>query len=238
MEIDYLRQLPLLNPANFKKSVAIIGAGATGSYVALALAQMGIKNISVYDFDNVEEHNLPNQCFGIEHIGMSKVDALNDVIKKKCGFNIQVYNEKVVAQTLRAGYIFILTDTMSSRKEIFNNCIKGRAFNTELVIETRMDIDNGRVYAFNPNISAQVKEWEDTLYSDEESTASMCRASFSIVPTVMVLAGLAVWRLLHHYDVNYGENLTEKRGKLPRFSEEVIFQLGPEQFLERNFKTL
>ena len=238
MEIDYLRQLPLLNPAHFKKHADIIGAGATGSYVALQLAQMGIKNLHVWDFDVVEEHNLPNQAFLIKHIGMPKVDALNDVIEMKCGFRIDARNEKVVDQSLGSGYIFILTDTMSSRKEIFNNCIRGRALNTDLVIETRMDIDNGRVYAFNPNSSSQVKEWEETLYSDEESSASMCRASFSIAPTVMTLASLAVWRLLHHYDVTYGEDLTGKRGKSPRFAEELIFQLGPEQFLERNFKRL
>ena len=47
----------------FNTPIHIIGCGATGSWVALMLAKMGISNITCWDFDKVEEHNLPNQFF-------------------------------------------------------------------------------------------------------------------------------------------------------------------------------
>ncbi|MCX6666291.1 MAG: hypothetical protein NT038_09620 [Euryarchaeota archaeon] len=40
--MDYTRQIGLLDPKQIKnKSITLIGVGATGSYVALLLAQMG-----------------------------------------------------------------------------------------------------------------------------------------------------------------------------------------------------
>lgn len=240
MDIDYLRQLAIFNPSDFgNRSVTIIGAGATGSYVALLLAQMGIKKISIWDFDRVEEHNLPNQMYFIKHIGMKKVDALKEVIKDKCGFDIETHDERVVDQNIKLGnYIFILTDTMSSRKEIFENCIKNRALNTDLIIETRMDADNGRVYVFNPNSPKQVKEWQETLYTDEQATTSLCGASVSIAPTVSLLSSMAVWKLLHHFDVSYGPNNTKKKGKEEQPYNEVVFQIGPEEIISRRFKLI
>ena len=236
---DYLRQLSIFDPADFEnRSVSVVGAGATGSYVALLLAQIGITNMTVWDFDKIEDHNLPNQMFFLEHVGLQKVDALKDIIIKKCGFEIKTRNEKVVDQKdVRAKYVFLLTDTMSSRKEIFENILKG-SMNTDLVIETRMDSDNGRVYAFNPNSPAQVKDWESTLYTDEEASESLCGASVSIAPTVSLIASYAVWKLIQHFDVEYGPNRTKEKGKEEDIENEIVFQVGPENLFKRRFKTL
>jgi hypothetical protein len=106
---------------------------------------------------------------------------------------------------VKSTYVFILTDTMSSRKEIFKNCLK-YSFNTDLVIETRMSINKGRVYAFDPNNPVEVEEWEKTLYDDKDAEVSVCGASASIIPTVYNLASRAVWRLLHHFDKKYGKD--------------------------------
>jgi len=236
MDLDYLRQLNVFNPHDFKdRKVTIVGAGATGSYIVFLLAQIGIKNISIWDHDIVEEHNLPNQMFFIEHIGEPKVEALKDVIKRKCGFEIETHNEKVVDQNIAANYVFLLTDTMASRKEIYKNCIDAKRLFIDLVIETRMDADNGRVYAFKPGRTAQSKEWLDTLYGDEESSESVCGATFSVAPTAAYLASMAVWKLIQHFDVEYGPNHTEKKGKETELYNESIFQLGPEEILNRRF---
>lgn len=240
MDIDYLRQIEILNPRDFgTRKVTVVGAGATGSFVVSLLAQMGIGNISVWDFDVVEEHNLPNQIYTIKQIGKSKVEALKELIKEKSGFDIEIHNERVVDQIKNPGsYFFLLTDTMASRREIFEKCLKGRAFNTDLVIETRMDADNGRILAFNPNSPIQVKEWQDTLYSDEEASTSICGATISIAPTVSLLASLAVWKMIHHFDVAYGQNNTKKRGKEEVINNDTTFQVGPEDIDNRKFKSL
>lgn len=238
--MDYSRQMGLLDPRSFAgKSVTIIGAGATGSHVALQLAMMGFGNeladrgkMKVFDFDVVEEHNLANQAFGIKHIGMPKVEALKDVIKEKCGFEIEVYNEKVVRQqTVRSTYVFLLVDTMAGRKEIFQNCLKYSTA-TEMVIETRMGVDQGRVYAFPPYELNMCEKWENSLYSDEDAPVSACGASESIIPTVYLLSSLAVWRFIEHFDRKFGGNKQEARGKISQaIPNELIMSVAPEIFV-------
>lgn len=237
MEIDYLRQLSIFDPAQFNKnkSVTVIGAGATGSYVTFMLAQMGITKINVWDFDKVEEHNLPNQMFMLKHIGMPKVEALKSVVKEKCDIDINTHNEEVVNQNITASYVFILTDTMKSRKEIFDNCLKLKSFNTDLVIETRMDADNGRIYAFNPSNPVQVKAWEDTLYDDKDASISACGASVSIVPTVALISSFAIWKLIHNWDVLNGPNNAKRDSRSGLINNETIFQVGPEDIMNRRF---
>jgi molybdopterin/thiamine biosynthesis adenylyltransferase len=240
MPVNYLRQLEVFVPESFgHRKVTIIGAGATGSYVALLTAQIGIQNIDVWDHDIVEEHNLPNQIYFLHHVGLNKVDALKNFIMNKCGFEISIHKEKVERQDIRPGsYVFLLVDSMKSRKEIFENCIRGKCLNTGLVIETRMGPDSGRIYAFNPNSVKQVQEWVDTLYPDDQAQVSACGATISIAPTASMLASMAVWKMIHHFDVNHGQNKTKKAGKDEEPFNEVIFQVGPENIFSRRFATI
>jgi len=230
--MDYTRQQKLLDVSKIKgKSITIIGAGATGSTVALLLAQMGWGNqsldqgaINIFDFDKVEEHNLANQMYDPSHIGMQKVDALNEVIKRKCGFGVNIFNEKVVDQThgVQSTYVFLLTDTMASRKEIFDKCLK-YSFNTQLVIETRMGLSEGRIYGFNPANREHSKEWEKTLYSDKEAEVSACGTSMSIAVTAWFIASLAVSRVIQHFNGNTD------------IWNEMHFTLCPEAYYYRRF---
>jgi hypothetical protein len=178
----------------------------------------------VWDGDIVEEHNLANQAYDRNHIGAPKVEALKDVILRKCGFAIETHNEMVTKQQeVQSTYVFILTDTMSSRVEIFKNCLQ-YSFKTDLVIETRMSIDKGRVYAFDPNNPVEVEEWQKTLYTDEVAETSACGASASIIPTVYNLASRAVWRLIHHFDLKYGkEYLKGDSATAPKVLSELQF---------------
>jgi len=245
--MDYIRQLGLLNPSHIdKKSVTLIGCGATGSYVALALAQLGWGNspmgqgiLRAFDGDKVEEHNLCNQIYEPSQVGRYKAEALKEIILRKCGFEIEAYNEMVDENTdrklIQSNYVFLLTDTMLSRKEIFEKFLKF-SLKTDLVIETRMGLRDGRVYAFNPNSIDQKESWVNTLYSDEEAEASRCGASSSIITTVMYLASLASQRLVQHFNREYEQNDTDdnKNDELPIWNE-VNFSLYPENYYLRMF---
>lgn len=242
--MDYIRQLGLIDPKDIgNKSISIIGVGATGSHVALYLSQLGWGNsahgqgtMKVFDGDKIEEHNLCNQIYEPAHIGMNKVDALNAIIKRKCNFEIETHAEMVKDQkSVQSTYVFILTDTMESRKEIFENCLKF-SFNTDLVIETRMGLREGRVYAFNPHDGDQVQAWKDTLYSDEEADVSACGASASIITTTTFLASLACGRVVQHFKGKYGADDKYINDDQPgELWNEVHFSLYPESFYYRVF---
>jgi shikimate 5-dehydrogenase len=65
-QLFFLRQLDIADPSKFKdKPVTVIGAGEIGAATVVALAKTGFENITVYDFDTVEEHNFPNQLLPI-----------------------------------------------------------------------------------------------------------------------------------------------------------------------------
>lgn len=240
--MDYIRQISLLDPKQIKnKSISLVGAGATGSYVAFILAQLGWGNsphgqgkLKVFDGDKVEEHNLANQIYEPSHIGKPKVEALKEVILRKCGFEIEAHNEYITDENkaVRSTYVFLLTDTMKSRGEIFEKCLKF-SFDTDLVIETRMGLRDGRVYAFNPHDGEHVKEWKNSLYSDEEASDSLCGASASIVTTVMFLASMASGRVVQHFNSNYGTD--SDKPSQPKIWNEAHFSLYPESFYYRIF---
>jgi hypothetical protein len=197
--VDYWRQLDLFSPEKFgDKEVHVVGAGATGSYVAYLLAKMGVRNLHVWDFDDVETHNLPNQIYRLKDVGRPKVDALREIISDATGIEITAHNEAVVGGTALKGIVFLLVDSMNVRKDIWNGSLKFK-FLVELMIETRMAIDNGRIYAIRPSRPADIKLWEGTLYSDEEAEESPC-TSRCIAPTVTYIASLAVWKLIKFFN--------------------------------------
>ncbi len=91
----YRTQNRIYNPENQKVEPIIIGAGSTGSFIALCLAKMGINKISVIDFDKVEEHNLNGQFYRFSDIGEFKVDALKKIIKDFTDIEINAINTEV-----------------------------------------------------------------------------------------------------------------------------------------------
>lgn len=198
--MDLSRHVETVNPEKYEKPVHVIGCGATGSWVALTLTKMGFKNINLWDFDVVDEHNIPNQVFHNGHRNKSKVEALAEELNKQHvdDMKLVVHNEKVTGKTKLEGIVFLLTDTMASRKEIFEDSLKYNA-SVDLIIETRMGKDTGMVYTIDPNDISQVTPYEATLsYSDDEAETSFCGISTTLLPTALQIVGAACWRLINH----------------------------------------
>lgn len=212
MEISYWRQLDVFNPAENNMNISVIGAGALGSWIILGLAKSGIKNITVYDFDKVEEHNLPNQVYSISDIGKLKIDALQERIMKDCGIKIETICDKVTKNTkITSGIVYLCTDTMSSRKEIWENCIKYN-LNIPLMIETRLGAEMGLIYTINPIDPFNIEGYEKTLYTDEESEESPCTYR-SIITVVLIMAGMAVHKTIKYINgLEYKPKIEIKEG--------------------------
>lgn len=207
-KIDFMRQESILNPLDFNKMnkrIDVIGAGATGSYVVLQLAKLGLLNIHVWDADVVEAHNLPNQLYGIEDIGKPKVNALKDIILRLTGIEITTHQDFVTKDTQDLGQIvFMLTDTMSSRKEIYDNCLKFNP-NAELCVETRLAATAGRVYTFNPTDISEQFMYEKTLYSDVEAERSECGTTIVMGASSSLVASVAVWQMIKWFGFSTGK---------------------------------
>lgn len=199
IQLDRNRQGDWFKGEEYNKEVHVIGVGATGSFVAYQLAKMGVKHLHVWDFDHVEEHNVANQIYGIGDIGKYKVEALAERILNDVGLEIVTHTEKVTSahKPQLKGVVFILTDTMASRKDIFS-ALKFN-MNVSLVVETRMGIDCGRIYVVNPLSVPQTKTYENTFYDDDVAEVSFCGSSLSIMPTAINIASLACWAIIKDY---------------------------------------
>jgi len=85
----------------------------------MCLAQMGIKNITVIDFDLVENHNLASQLYKESDIGKPKVAALAWNVKEFTGIQITPIMEKFHPLMVKnADIVIIGVDNMATRKEV------------------------------------------------------------------------------------------------------------------------
>lgn len=186
--LDISRHKELFNPYNFNTPITIIGAGATGSWLALALAKLGLTNITVWDFDVVEEHNVANQAFGLNEIGMFKTKALESIISETTETVIKIKNQRFINQRL-AGIVFLMVDSMEERKKIWENSIKMKVA-VKLLIEPRMGLDVGRIYNVEPINLTHIKKYEETYYDDDVAEISACGTSQTVISTAL---GIAAW---------------------------------------------
>lgn len=221
--MELLRQLSVFSPEKHKnKRIDIIGVGATGSYVAWLLSKIGFENLHFWDDDVIVEHNIPNQLFFESQIGKLKIEAMANLIQQGASVTAVQHAQKANGTEALGEIIFLLTDTMASRKQIWQGALKYK-LRTHLMIETRMGADSGRIYAVNPSKPSHIKAWENaSQYSDEEAERSACGASISIACTAGLIASIAVWQLIKWFK---GENL----------ENEILVSANPWSIVSRVF---
>lgn len=205
--MDTSRHRSYFDPIKLGVPVTIIGAGATGSRVFEALVNLGLKDITIFDYDIVEEHNLANQVFNQSDVGVSKVLSLEYFAALKLiGSHTEqlpdtmIFEDKKVEGNMKSemkGIVFLLTDTMSSRKEIGDNSLKLNN-NVLAVIETRMAISHGNIYCFDPKNPAEYNKWVATLIDDKDAEMSACGTSLTIGTTANMIANLAVNHMISY----------------------------------------
>nr|BFF39739.1 hypothetical protein BACY1_15440 [Tenacibaculum mesophilum] len=75
--------------------ILIFGVGGAGSLLTYLLAQFGFKNISVVDFDSVEESDVYRiSIYDRSDIGKNKAEALKEKISKNFLIDINCYNQR------------------------------------------------------------------------------------------------------------------------------------------------
>lgn len=195
--LDLRRQSELFDADSFDTPVTVIGAGATASWLVTILARLGITDITVYDFDVIEEHNVPNQAYNLGQVGTLKVEALWANMVRDTNLKI---NAKPIAFTNQrlSGYVFNMIDTMDGRRAIWDESIKMKSA-VKLLVEPRMGLEVGRVYNVIPTNLNHIKRYEDCFYSDAEAEVSACGTSMTVVTTAMAIASECARSLIYHH---------------------------------------
>ena len=223
-QVSFLRHGAFFGPEDANDATfCIIGAGATGSWAALTAAKMGWHNFQIWDLDLVESHNLPNQAYTVEHIGMKKVDALEQVLKEfnpsiivqkhDCFFDAKNLNH--VAEL--ADYLFIAVDSLDTRKAIYEKA-KLHPF-LSLIFETRMGFTHAELNITDPSNLIKINEIISMLKTDEEVTEAACNERI-ISTLVIIVSSALVHNLCYHSSSLRNEVVFDNYGK-------TIFSLSP-----------
>ena len=164
----------------------------------LTLAKMGVMNIEVFDEDGVSEHNLPNQFYRNDDIGQFKVQALMDLVNEFTPIliNLGDYTTMYSKQKLQP-IVIVGTDSMSSRRLVWEQFLKQKQ--AKQYIEARMGAEVGQVYTIQTKSKANIKFYEEQLYSDDEVKPLPCTAK-SIIYNVLMISSLicrAVKAVIH-----------------------------------------
>lgn len=186
----YARQLGIIKPSELDFPIALIGAGGIGSWTALSLCKMGVTQLTVFDFDKVEDKNTPSQFYTLKEKGMNKVSALKRKIKAETGSFIKAMFKNFYHYPLEENYkvIVIAVDSLEERKKIWDFLVKSNS-DFDVLIDARMAGDFIRIFFVDIKNDTSVKKYVKTLNNSAIVHEELCTER-SVVYNVFICAGL------------------------------------------------
>lgn len=168
-ENRYIRQSGLIDSKIFDVPISVIGAGGIGSFTTLALAKCGFSDITVWDMDIVEEHNLPNQFYPINSVGKTKIEALFAMVNHFTGIEIGCRDIEYEGVPLN-NVVIMAVDSMRVRKLIWDNCVKSATH----IIDGRMGGNQLEVYSVDTSDKYDIRDYKRCLWSDAKASNVPC----------------------------------------------------------------
>ena len=170
-------------------AISVIGVGAIGRQVALQLASLGTRQLTLVDFDEVEEVNITTQGYLWEDLGKSKVLATAQAISR-IDSSIEVSQ---ICARYRPGLpvgdaIFCCVDSISARGAVWRSAGRSAQFWAdgrmlgEVIRILAVGGDEGRVY------------YPTTLFAQAEAMTGGCTAR-GVIYTAAIAAGLMTGQL-------------------------------------------
>lgn len=203
--LDLSKTYEYFQPEKQNTRIHIVGCGSVGSTVAENLARSGVTNMTLWDFDKVEPHNLANQMFRQQDVGRLKVDALFDMLKE---INPAVQDSVELKPDgwtgkLMSGYIFLCVDNIELRKEIVEKHMDSPYVKAMFDFRTRLE--DAQHYAAD---WSNLKMKQDFLNSmnfsheeaKEETPVSACNVTLSVCPTVRIVCAYGVANFMNFWN--------------------------------------
>ena len=181
------------NPEKCTDRIHIIGCGSVGSTVAELLARFGLTNVSLYDFDVVEEHNLANQMFTTKNLYKPKLEGVYDrwcEINPEAAKTIKLYGDGWDGQKLN-GYVFLCVDNIELRRRIVEE--NRYNMNIKAMFDFRTALVSAQHYAADWDKTEDIEyllDQMDFTHAEAEKNVpvSACKVSLCVMPTVWSVA--------------------------------------------------
>lgn len=195
--MDLSKSYEYFQPEKVRGRIHIIGCGAIGSTVGELIAKTGLTNITLYDFDKVESHNIANQMFTENDIGKYKVDALAErmiSINPEMKQSLKIEREGWHGQKL-AGYVFLCVDNIDLRREIATS--NKDNMNVKAMFDFRMRLTDAQHYAADWKNVKMIEAFLNSMnFTQEEGKAetpvSACNMELSFASTVFTIVAAGI----------------------------------------------
>lgn len=163
MEDMYYKQKKLIHPDDGQPQIFIYGCGSIGSHTTISLTKIGLKEIRIYDYDEVEKENLPSQFYSTQHSEGQKVKKLREMTELMTGTRISYTQAKIEEKTgifVPMESIHILAfDNIEARKIMLKK-LEGYPVH---IIDGRIGGYQYEKYYIRANEEQETKEYEKTL---------------------------------------------------------------------------
>lgn len=195
--MDLSKSYDFFQPEKDDARIHIVGCGSVGSTVAENLARCGVTNMTLWDFDKVEPHNISNQMFRIKDVGKLKVDAVKEILTDINPDIVDVIELKPDGWNgkLMSGYIFLCVDNIELRREIVKKHMDSPY--VKAVFDFRTLLESAQHYAAD---WLDYKMKQDLLNSmqfshdeaKEETPVSACGVTLGVATVVRMIAAYGV----------------------------------------------
>ena len=162
-----------------QKDVTIIGVGGIGSWTALLISRLGVKNMTLYDDDTVELGNMSGQFYRISDVDRPKVDAIASAVRYySCYSSVTAMPERFTDTSFFSPVVIACLDSMSARKTAFTawkKAVDGTNNKEEyLFIDGRLSAETLQVFAVSGDDEDNINRYEATLFDDSEADSEIC----------------------------------------------------------------
>lgn len=194
--MDLNKSFEFFDPRKVKKMCHIIGCGSIGSNVAELLVRYGIKDITIWDYDVVERHNIANQLFTEEDVAKPKTEALSKYLYKinpelKRTLKIKGKYEG----SFLSGFVFMCVDSVEVRNMIVDKNYQNSSVTG--IFDFRTTLLEGQCFYADWRKRKEKESLKKSLdFTHEEAMAntpvSACGFELSVAPVVKMCALMGV----------------------------------------------
>lgn len=127
----------------------------------MGLSSFNQNSLTLYDGDNLEEHNLPGGFFRESDLGQKKVLALQSLLHEINNSEIIAIPEFYENQYIDSDIVIMGLDSAHERIRVVDKIHE--QYRVKLVIDARSGWHQGMVFTFDPRDEEAVAEWKKTL---------------------------------------------------------------------------
>ncbi|NLY73452.1 MAG: hypothetical protein GX079_07150 [Tissierellia bacterium] len=195
--MNYDRNRPVISEKDQallgEKTVAILGLGGLGGYLASGALRLGVRKLILIDYDTFDETNLNRQLFSNEeNLGRLKVEvAKEELLKIDPQAEIIVYNKRV--QAIGDLVLFKGTDLIFDGLD----SVVSRLLLMEIAMELGIPLVHGAISSFEGQLAFldPDKNRMELIYPRKDLGAS--KTNFSFLPSF--IASLQINKMLKYF---------------------------------------